>query len=310
MDVQQAISDFILDCEARGFSKSTVRWYTQRLGRLGKYLEKVDLTDVTHITTADLRGFMASLYNQERRWVDHPSRPPADSGLSPYTIHAYARILRAFFGWLMVEGIIQSNPAKLVKFPKLPKEPPKAVASEDRDKILEAAESDPRNYAIVCFLTDTGCRVGGVASLTLQNLDLERGMAIVTEKGKGGGKTRTVYFNGRTKKALTRWLNVRPESKTDHVFVQKWNKDEALKESGISQVIERLAKRAKVKGRSNAHSFRHAWAREALRNGASLADVSQLLGHEDESVTLRFYGRWANEELKERHSQFSPLADD
>jgi site-specific recombinase XerD len=310
MEVQQAISEFILDCEARGLAESTVRWYRQRLRGFGRSLEEAGLSDVTRVTTAHLRSFLTRLHNQKRRWVNHPCHPPSESGLSVYTIHGYVRILRVFFKWLFEENITETNPAMRVRLPKLPKEPPKAVSTEDRNRLLEAAKPDPRDYAIVCFLVDTGCRVGGLASLTIQNLDLERGEALVTEKGKGGGKARLVYFNGCARAALARWLKARPESKTDRVFVQKFNKDKALQAGGVYQVLERLAKKSGVKGRFNPHSFRHAWAREALRNGANLADVAQVLGHEDEGVTLRFYGRWAQQELKERHSQFSPLADD
>ncbi len=77
---------------------------------------------------------------------------------------------------------------------------------------------------------------------------------------------------------------------------------------GVYQMLRRLAKEANITGRFNPHAFRHGWAREALRKGANL-DVAQLLGHEDESTTARFYARWSDAELKERHSQFSPLTD-
>lgn len=128
------------------------------------------------------------------------------------------------------------------------------------------------------------------------------------EKGRGGCKSRTVYFNSRTKKALSEWLKVRPESESDAVFLSK-KTYKALTPSGIYQVLKRLAERGGVEGRFNPHSFRHGWAKEALRNGASIADVAQVLGHEDEQVTMRFYSQWAKPELKERHSKFSPLAD-
>jgi integrase/recombinase XerD len=95
---------------------------------------------------------------------------------------------------------------------------------------------------------------------------------------------------------------------TDVVFVSKRN-GEALMPSGVYQVLKRLAKRTGVTGRFNPHAFRHNRAREAMNNGATLADVEQILGHSDGATTMRFYSRWDDHELKKRHSQFSPLAD-
>jgi len=308
MELQDAIEQFTLDTEACGLSPTTIRWYRQRLSRLTRFLGEQGFAEVEQVTTADLRAFIVSLREQTIRWADHPYHPPSNSGLSPHTIHGYVRVVRAFFRWLAYEGVIETNPATRIKLPRLPKEPPKAIVPNDRERLLETARPDPRDYAIVCFLADTACRVGGLVGLRLSDLDLKGGCAVVREKGRGGWKTRTAYFNGCTRAALSRWLETRQDVGTDAVFVSK-NDGQALTTGGVYQVLKRLAKRGGVEGRFNPHSFRHGWAREALVNGANLADVAQVLGHEDEAVTLRFYSRWTRHELKERHSQFSPLAE-
>lgn len=309
MRLQDALEQFILDGEARALSSSTIRWYHARVSRLIRSLEERGVSEVEQVVTADLRSFMTNLRNQDTRWLDHPYHPPSEGRLSPHTIHGYVRAIRAFFNWLVDEEVIRVNPARHLRLPSLPKQPPKAISTKDRDRLLEAAKPDSRDYAIVCFLADTGCRVGGLVGLQLSDLDLETGRAVVQEKGKGGGKSRTVYFNGRTKEALSRWLEARPASEDNAVFLSKQT-GEALTTSGIYQVLKRLAKRVGIGGRFNPHAFRHGWAREALKNGGTIADVAQVLGHEDEVITIRFYGRWADDELKKRHSKISPLAGD
>ncbi|MBN1956041.1 MAG: tyrosine-type recombinase/integrase, partial [Anaerolineae bacterium] len=119
-------------------------------------------------------------------------------------------------------------------------------------------------------------------------------------------KARYVYLKERTTDALRSWLSVRPSGKGDAVFVGLRG---PLTESGIYQVLRRLAKAADIEGRHNPHSMRHGWARGALRNGADISDVSQILGHSDIAVTVKFYGQWADDELKERHDQFSWLPE-
>ena len=74
--------------------------------------------------------------------------------------------------------------------------------------------------------------------------------------------------------------------------------------SGIYRILEKLARQGGVKGRFNPHSFRHALARCLLRNGADMGTVSQILGHTDVETTHRFYARWTEDELVERHRVF------
>lgn len=293
MELQDALRQFILDKRAANLSPDTIGWYRRMLSRLLRFLAEQGVSEVSEVAITHLRAFVVSLQT---------------AGLGPHSVHTYAGALRIFFNWLVAEEVIGSSPAARLKSPHLPDCPPKAITPDDLRRLLETAKPDARDYAIVCFLADTACRVGGLVRLRLTDLDLGNGRALVREKGHGGGKVRTVYFNGRTRAALMRWLKVRPGSDDNAVFLSK-KSGRALTTRGVWQALKRLAKRAGVKGRFNPHAFRHGWAREALRNGASLADVSQVLGHSSIAVTARFYTRWADRELQKRHGQFSPLAD-
>jgi len=306
MKLQKAFDEFVLDSKTR-LSSSTVCWYGQRLRRLLKFLGGE--TEVEQITTSNLRSFVVSLREQKIRWADHPYHPPSNSGLSPSTVHGYVRVIRRFFRWLMLEGLIETDPAKRVQMPSIPKEPPKAISQDDLSQLMQTAKPDPRDYAIICFLADTGCRVGGLAGLSLLDLKLDLGCAVVREKGRGGWKSRTVYINELTQEALARWLKVRSDVETEALFISK-STGARLTTGGVYRMLERLALKAGITGRFNPHSFRHGWARAALANGANLADVAQVLGHEDEAITIKYYGRWARSELQERHSKFSPLGED
>jgi len=156
----------------------------------------------------------------------------------------------------------------------------------------KTSSAPERDYAIIAFLRDTGARVGGVATLTTRYIYLEQRRAIVQEKGRGGKKERQVFFTSSTAQAIQNWLNVRPQANDDErLFL--------LTENGIYQVLKRIAQAAKISGRWNPHSFRHAFARRMLANGASIGIVIHLMGHSSVQVTLDFYGRFSNDELQE-----------
>jgi site-specific recombinase XerD len=91
------------------------------------------------------------------------------------------------------------------------------------------------------------------------------------------------------------------------LFLSK--KGTALTTNGVRLMLERVGKRAGVRGRINAHSFRHAFARSFFRNGGNLAALGRLLSHAPGStVTAKYYAVWDDRELQEFHERYSPLA--
>ncbi|MCZ7568790.1 MAG: tyrosine-type recombinase/integrase [Ardenticatenaceae bacterium] len=281
----------------------TLQWDEQKLRPLAEFFTAE--RPVETITLEDLWRWRAWLVRRDTRYGDHPTKPEVKGGLSGYTLRGHIQAVKQFFRWATRRGYIPGDPAEGLKMPARPDVEPKAVAREDLWSLLQAArESGPREYAIVLFLADTGCRAGGLVSLTLSSLDLPRGVATVKEKGRGGGKRRRVHLLKATVEALRAWLNERPAFKTDRVFLGRKG---PLTPSGLYQILERLAQRAGIEGRFNPHAFRHGFARGLLENGADLGTVSQLLGHSSIEVTHDFYARWKPSELAERHKRFNWL---
>ncbi len=304
MKVDKAVDTFLQSIDGE-VSPETIRWYREKLRPLRECLGG---REVATITTQDLRDCRAALMARTERWTDHPLRPTAPGRLSLHTINGHIRAWRRLFRWLASEGYIEKNPAQRLKLIRTPDGDPKAASEDDIRQLLVAAkESGPRDYALVCFLVDTGARVSGVASLTLEHLDLERRRALVTEKSQKHERVRRVYFSEITATALAQWLAIRPDVDCSHVFLNL-RKNTPLTPSGIYQVLKRLARKAGVEGRFNPHSLRHAFARRVLQQGADLGTLSQLMGHSTVTVTVRYYARWADDELGTLHDRYSPLA--
>jgi integrase/recombinase XerC len=273
---------------------STVNWYRSNLRPL---VEAFGEMHVEEITTEDLRRWRADLVTSQ---------------LTHWTLFNRIRATRRLFSWLTIEGYIQANPADRLRRPPMPQEPPKAIRPNDLARIITQAHTEAldgcpwaaRDLAIVLFLADTGCRVGGLAGLRLEDLDLRNQRAIVREKGS---TARLVYFDTATQIALRRWLELRPAAAVGTVFIGR-RRNQPLEKSVVLRTLQRLGARAGVTGRCNPHSFRHAFALRLLQNGADLGTVSQLLGHVDINVTHDFYARWTTTQLAERHHKFSRLS--
>jgi site-specific recombinase XerD len=272
---------------------------------LASLLDHCGNIDLTRIDTDRLRGWKIS---QEQ----HRSQSSRNKGkkLSVYTLHRHIRVCKQFFRWLVREGHLDHSPAERLEFPRLPRgEPPKAISQADIERMIERAELEARevdnlaslrNYALIRFLAETGCRVGGLVGLRLADLQESLASLEVTVREKGE-KTRTVAFGPKTAAALRAWLVMRPRLKSDAVFTGKRG---PLTSSGVYQILAGLAERAEVEGRHNPHSFRHALARRLLQHKADLGTVAEILGHADVGTTHQFYARWSSEELKRRHADF------
>lgn len=281
-------------------SPQTIIWYRKRLNPLRQLTQ-----NISSVALSDLQVLYATLANQKTRWANHPSgRAPQAGGLAPSTLRGYVRAWRTFFNWMVDDHVIPVSPARKLKLPIIPKQPPKAISAADMEKLIEAALlSSSRDYAIVCILADSACRVGGLCGITLDNLDLERAQAIVVEKGQ----TRFLLFNPRTVQAIRDYLVDRPGVPERELFIGKRG---PLKPGGIHALLDRLAREAQIIGRHNPHSFRHGWARGALANGAELGEVAQVLGHRQVQTTYEFYGRWNTAELHELHDRYTWLMSD
>ena len=302
MKLSAAIDEFRLALSGEK-AERTVEWYMGKLASLREFLGDPTLKE---ITLKDLRLWREELRTRSTRYENHPLRRVEEGPLSSHTINGYIRAVRAFFNWATEEGYLERSPAAKLGFVRTPDENPKAVSSEDARKILERAkEKSARDYAIVCFLADTGCRVGGLITLTFDRLDLEQKTAIVIEKHRGGQKARAVYFSDITAEAIRKYLQERPPEASPYVFLNVYGKP--LTASAVHQILKRLARDANIKGPYNPHSFRHAFARTLLEQGLDLGAVSQLMGHSDISTTHKFYARWEMSALQKLHREHSPV---
>lgn len=283
MLLSEAIEALLTATIADGRSARTVEGYRSYLGYLLDFLGD---RAVEEVSAHDLRAYAAYLRSRTERYTGHPQRVREEGALSPYTVAAYLRPVRRLFRWLEQEGLIDDNPAGKLKLSQPGRREPKAVSMEDFQKLLAATEGDDpthrRDRALLLFLADTGCRVGGVAGLQVADVDLERGLARVTEKGD---KTRLVPFSQFTRDALLAWLEVRP-SEGPWLFVNLGSRgQERLTADAIGEVLRRLKRRAGVKGPVNPHAFRHAFAREYLRAGGDLSTLADILGHSSVEVS-------------------------
>lgn len=143
-----------------------------------------------------------------------------------------------------------------------------------------------RNYAILLLLARLGLRACEVIALKLDDIEWETGH--ITICGKGGKTTRFPLPQDVGDSIADYLINGRPSCLTRHVFVchhapiTKFSHSSTIS-SIVKRAIEYSGINSPLKG---AHLFRHTLATQMLREGASLAEVGDILRHKNPNTTL------------------------
>ena len=77
----------------------------------------------------------------------------------------------------------------------------------------------------------------------------------------------------------------------------------------VSIIIRTSAKEAGIKKKVTAHTFRHTFATELIKNGADLLSVQKMMGHSRLSITQE-YIRLAGTNMKKVHKKAHPREQD
>jgi site-specific recombinase XerD len=254
------------------------------------------------------RAFVAKLQERTVSWQGHPHHPEVSNSLSPYTVHAYVRVLKVFSGWLYEEGFTPLNTLAKLKRPRLP-QPMIEILSDDEQKAIFAVINPncflgARLMVITLLLLDTGMRASELCTLTVDNVHLDEGYVKVFGKGS---KERIIPISNKTKMALMRYLNAwrpQPASDTTHGVILT-DEGRPMSYPGLRQVIKRLGKKAGIP-RLHPHLFRHTFAVNYLMNGGDVMTLKLILGHTTLEVT-QVYMHLAESHVKIQHSRFSPV---
>ncbi len=286
----------------RNVSPHTLRNYASDLDQFRTFLfniEKRDDFPVEQIDRLTIREWMASLHS------DHKKTSVARKLAS----------LRTFFQFLIREGKLEANPAKLVATPKIERKLPNHLSMEDAVRFIETPDINidlgRRDRAILEFLYATGIRVGELVGIDLADVDLRERMVRVTGKRK---KQRIVPFGEPAAQAVmlylesTRgvFLNECPEAeRTNALFLHR--RGGRLTTRSVGRMIDKYIKHCSDIHDISPHSLRHTFATHLLDSGADLRDIQELLGHARLSTT-QIYTQVSMEKMIEVYDKAHPKA--
>lgn len=235
----------------------------------------------------------------------------AERNNSAKTRHRKLASIRLFFRCMYRDlGLIDSDPAKDVDYPKMPDHLPKFLTLDESINLLENMNTDDpfylRDYCIVTLFINCGMRLSELVGLNMQDVNLdERSMRLL---GKGN-KERIIHINDACADAIVSYLPTRKQSdkEPNALFLSK--QGSRLCNRRVEQIVDNALRDSKLDHRGfSTHKLRHTAATLMYQHGnVDPLMLKEILGHKSISTT-EIYTHISNEGLKQAMDA-SPLAN-
>jgi len=263
--MQKKFLDYL---KKQGKSSSTILAYGNDLNQFAEFLNKRQITQATSVTPDQIEEFKE--YLNFNKYLPKSASRKLNS-------------IKSFFRYLKTQNLIETNPADSVSYPTFETQPPRILSQMEYRALRDAVRNDIRMTAVVELLLQTGMRIGELARLELEDVK-ENQLRIEAYESQ---PERMVVLNPSAKKALDRWLDFRPKTKTKNVFITKTGRPFLIR--NIRTIINRYFRQASIKD-ATVNDLRHTFIAHQLSNGASVVLIQKLVGHKRLSTTEKYLG--------------------
>lgn len=272
-----------------GLEEETAHGYRRELTKFWMWLEHGGLelapeqVEIRHI-----RRYLSYLKNE--------------LGNSPVTRNGKLSALKSYFNFLVIIEVIEEeeNPLKYIRRAKEAERLPVYLTLEEAEALLEASSvnsmNPERDYAIMRFFLQTGCRLGELVKVKFYDVDLEEKSALIRGKGR---RERLLPLTPNTCRAIAEYLPLRKPAgeEVEELFLS--NRGRGLSSAAVSRIFKRACKQAGLLNpKLSVMKLRHTCLTILLNEGVDLVVLRDIAGHKKLSTT-RIYTHITQKKLKE-----------
>lgn len=264
----------------RRYSGRTADIYADVLERFREWTSLPAEDIVKALTVGDIRDYQVYLSDKLK--------------LGARTISQHLSVLSGFCTYLIRQGLLESNPVKLIGRPKVPKRLPSFYRETSMEEYFDQTDWEPNGtykdrlaHIVVTMLFSTGMRRSELIGLRIKSADFDRNVLHV--RGKGN-KMREIPIISSLSQELSLYLQAtesllgRARLPEEPLLVTE--KGNALYPMAVERIVaEELGKVESIAGRKSPHVLRHTLATELLEKGADLNSIKELLGHSSLAAT-------------------------
>jgi len=285
----------------RSLSANSIEAYLRDVALLRQFVvDHYPRVSPLTITTAHLREFLEHINVL---------------GMSAYSQARILSGIKAFYKYLIIEDLVQSDPTVLLEGPRLGRKLPDILSYPEIEKLLNAIDvstsEGARNRAIIEVLYSSGLRVSELVALQLGNVYDDIGFLRVIGKGNKErlvpiGRDALKYLRIYTKEVRGLAPHKAPQAGHESfVFLNRNGRQ--LTRVMIFTMVKAMAAEIGLKKAVSPHTFRHSFATHLIEGGADLRAVQEMLGHES-ITTTEIYTHLDRDYLRQVVQEFHPRA--
>lgn len=274
-------------------SENTELSYRRDLAKVVAYLSEQGVSDIRKVTSTNLTSYV--LYLEKNNF-------------SAATISRNVASLKAFYHYLIKEGIVMEDAAEGLRSPKIEKRIPEILSMDEVVRLLEQPSGDSakeiRDRAMLELLYATGIRVTELITLKVSDVNMNLGYITCRDSNK----ERVIPFGNEARKAMSKYLGgtrdaMLADPSSEYLFANC--SGQSMSRQGFWKLIKYYAKKAGITSDITPHTLRHSFAAHLVENGADLRSVQEMLGHSDISTT-QIYAHMNHSHIKEVYAKAHP----
>lgn len=286
LSMKGAFDEFVVAQTAKGLTEPTIKNYHAHFHSISKHIDiEKSFSDLTQ---ADIDGMIVSMRK---------------SGLATNSISSYIRVFKTFMNWSRQQGYTTLT-APNYKQVETVKEP---YTDEELLRLLEKPRANGtfceyRNWVIINFLLNSGCRAATVRNI--QNGDVDLSNSRIVFRHTKTHKVQVVPLCSQMVRILKDYCKTRGGGESDYLFCDEYGG--MLSANALRLAIERYNHSRGVK-KTSVHLFRHTFARKYLIDcGGDAFMLQKLLGHSTLKMT-RHYCNIYDADIANNFDRLSPL---
>ena len=292
LDLTGATEAFCARLSAEGRSPATIAAYRRDLALVARVAGELAPGIVCREVTV---GLLDEVFSAGA--VTESERGPRSAA----SLHLMKAAVRAFFAWAAETGVVGDNPARSIRMHRLPRKLPVFLTTAEKKRLLKELKgrtdfSTLRDRAMIEVLLGTGIRLGELAALDMDDIDLDAKHLRVRAKGN---VPQVKFIKTDLRTLLRRYLaerrrHGRPEMEA--LFLS--NRDGRLCQRQIANRLAHWLRKAGIEKELTPHGLRHTFATHLYGATNDLLVVQRALGHRDVSTT-QIYTHLVDGQLEE-----------
>lgn len=277
----------------KGTSANTEMSYKRDLEKVQHFMESRGIRETAGVTEKDLEEYVKYL---------------EDNRFAAATVSRNIASIKAFYHYMVQEGIVAKDISESLKAPKIEKKIPEIMSPDEVVRLLEQpsgnSHKEIRDKAMLELLYATGIRVTELITLKVSDVNMPMSFILCRDRNK----ERIIPFGTEARNALAKYLDGTRdemlENKSSDVLFANCS-GQPMSRQGFWKLIKYYAKKADIKADITPHTLRHSFAAHLVENGADLRSVQEMLGHSDISTT-QIYANLNHNHIREVYAKAHP----